>query len=382
MIVLRNLFIYILPSLILLFHQTECAPLFPQPNIFLHENIFSELDQFKQKYSGKFKDNATRQNIPTTIEQAKQIMADIVKQYMTDYSIPGLVIGLSIRGETIWTEAFGFKDIENNVPATVDDVWSLASISKPLTSTLIARLAMDGMVDVNAPITQYLPSDVFPQKKFNGIPVTITLGHVLSHMAGLWPAEFPEDFFFDAEVYKALNCTESVVRYKDEPLIFAPGTSFTYSNYGYQVAGALLEAILGNTFPNLIREYYGNILGMSSTFAETLALFNNRPMYYQNSTGQLKRHDIIDNLVLYEGWWPSAGMVSTVDDLLYFGNLWLSSYKGLNDSNIDLITNLLFFLTEIIFKDFLSEEIVREWWTPRALTEPISGAQAYGMLSP
>ena len=323
MIISIKIFSHILSSIIL--HQVQCSRVFSEPFIFNpnETKFFNRQEQF-QSYSSWNSKAITKQ-------EAIANVTNVILENMGAFQVPGVVVGFSCKNKTIWTAAFGLKDIENNVKAKVADVWSLASISKPLTSTLIAYLVQTGILDLDVPINKYLSKDVFPQKTYEGKAVNITLRQCLSHTAGLRMSYIPEDLFLN--VFKAVNVTQSVVQFNGDPLLSKPGTEYSYSNYGFQVVGAIIEAVLKDTFPNIIRKFYQK-LGMMSTFAESQALFKNRPRYYElNTEGQLEQDDVVDRLVWYEGWWPSGGMVSTVKDLLIFGNLWLSSYYGENDSN-------------------------------------------------
>ena len=136
-------------------------------------------------------------------------------------------------------------------------------------------------------------------------------------------------------MFKAVNVSQTIPGLKNEKLLSKPGLEYSYSNYGYQVVGAVIEAVLKNTYQSEIKSFY-QTLGMKLTFAETLDNFKNRPRYYQFAggvPGHLERSDIVDELFSYEGWWPSGGMVSTVGGLLIFGNELISSFKGKNDTN-------------------------------------------------
>jgi CubicO group peptidase (beta-lactamase class C family) len=70
--------------------------------------------------------------------------------------IPGLVAGISIKGKTVWTQAFGRTDIENDVKIRTDSVWRMASISKALTSALMAKLIEKGLIDLKKSIKRLL----------------------------------------------------------------------------------------------------------------------------------------------------------------------------------------------------------------------------------
>src|SRR5882724_10906531 len=104
---------------------------------------------------------------------------------MSTNSVPGIVVGLSIKGKTVFTEGFGYTDIENDVKTDESSVWRLASISKPLTSALVGLLIDKGRIDLNKSIHEYLPKSLYPNKSFNGKPEDITVRQVLSHMTGL-----------------------------------------------------------------------------------------------------------------------------------------------------------------------------------------------------
>ncbi|CAG2102334.1 unnamed protein product [Medioppia subpectinata] len=98
-----------------------------------------------------------------------------MKDLMTNQSIPGTVIAFSINGTNVWTEGFGYTDVENDVITHKDSIWRLASISKPLTSALIGRLMDKKLIDLNHDIHRYLSPDFYPYKTFNGSAVNITL---------------------------------------------------------------------------------------------------------------------------------------------------------------------------------------------------------------
>ncbi len=122
-------------------------------------------------------------------------------------------------------------------------------------------------------------------------------------------------------------------QFKDDPLISEPGTNFNYSNYGFQIIGAIIESVLNETYENAMNKMFKE-LGMSSTFAERHEMIiPHRVRYYmksdsfyiqyfQNTTNstkvQLLNSLIIDDLLSLEANWPSGGLVSTVPDLLKF----------------------------------------------------------------
>jgi serine beta-lactamase-like protein LACTB len=286
-----------------------------------------QFTEFKLVENFKYYESLEFNNTEDVIEDARHV----IESWRAQTSVPGVVIGLSIKGKDIWTEGFGQIDIENDVKTDKDSVWRLASISKPLTAALVAKLIDSQVVDLDQSIYEYLPKDLFPEKTWNGIKVNITLREVLSHKAGFHLTKLPEDF---EHIFEAQNVSQTLELLKNEKLLFNPGTEYSYSNYGYQVIGAIIESVLKNTYQNEMKKMFLE-LGMKTTFAEEReTIIEHRPRYYaSNSNGKTVNVDIIDDLFSYEGWWPSGGMVSTVSDLLRFGNAMLSAYNGHNESN-------------------------------------------------
>ncbi|CAB3406866.1 unnamed protein product [Caenorhabditis bovis] len=117
------------------------------------------------------------------LEAKKRKARGIITKFMIVNGIPGLSIGVSKNGEKIWSEGFGYANIESSAKCSEDTVMRIASISKPITATIAARLIEAGKLDIDKDIRHYLPS--FPEKNFSGKPVTITTRQLLSHSAGI-----------------------------------------------------------------------------------------------------------------------------------------------------------------------------------------------------
>ena len=340
-------------------------------------NQLNQIQDFFQTYSNQ-KFNSTDE----VIKDARLVINKWMNEKTVNSGgIPGAVFGFSIKGKTIWTEGFGRTDIENNVTTDKNSVWRLASISKPLTTALVAQLIDRKLLELNKSIHDYLPTSLFPNKTFGGKKVDITLKQLLSHMAGLHLTEL-DDF---NSVYLAKNVSQSLNRFKNEEVLFKPGTKFSYSNYGFQVVGAIIESVVNNTYQNEIKRFYSQ-LKMNKTYAETRSqIFEHRPRYYEPinvsvapDDNHLTNADLLDDLFSYEGWWPSGGMVSTVDDLLTFGNAMITAYKGGNKSSYAIWDNDLNEINShsISSIGFLSQSIVKELWTPE--TKGIHKDQDFG----
>jgi CubicO group peptidase (beta-lactamase class C family) len=282
------------------------------------------------------------------IKRAIKKSEEDIKKFKMDEMVPGIVVGISIKGKNVWTKAFGHTDIENKVKTHKDSVWRMASISKSLTTVMIGKLMERGLIDLENSIHDYLSTEIFPIKQWNKKNVTITVKQVMSHTAGLRVTDIFKDFL-TINYFK--NVTQTVEQFKNDPLICEPGTSFNYSNYGFQIVGAIIESVLNETYEKAINKMFKEI-GMNSTFAERHdMIIDRRARYYLKneyysyfvenwnnvSTAEILSAPIIDDLVSLKAQWPSGGLVSTVPDLLKFGNYMLNSYKGIvgNQLGID-----------------------------------------------
>ncbi len=177
--------------------------------------------------------------------------------------------------------------------------------------------------------------------------MTITVKQVMSHTAGLRVTDVFKDFL-TINYFK--NFTQTVKQFKNDPLISEPGTSLNYSKYGFQIVGAIIESVLNETYEKAMNKMFVE-LGMNSTFAERHEMIIHRRAryylkneYYSNfienwnnvSTAEVLIAPIIDDLVSLEAQWPSGCLVSTVPDLLKFGNYMINSYKGIVDNHLGI----------------------------------------------
>ncbi|XP_054158395.1 uncharacterized protein LOC128956705 [Oppia nitens] len=282
---------------------------------------------------------------------------------MDNYVIPGAIVAFSIKGKTVWSESFGLSDIENNVPTHVDSPWRLCSISKTVTSALVGQLIDKKLLDLDKPINDYLPISLFPIHRYNGTEYKLTLRLLMSHMAGLHVTALPDDF---GSFFKATNVTQMISLFNNEPLLYKPGTKWDYSNYGIQVVGAIIESILKTNFVDEMSKLFAKI-GMNSTVIEKHEnLLKHRPRYYSASPDKptvLQTSDLIDDMFNYEGWWPAGGILSTVTDMLRFGNTMVDAYHGTDQSIVSQSTIKELWKPETVgkIKPELHKDYAKQW---------------------
>ena len=148
---------------------------------------------------------------------------------MADKELPALSIALVDDQQIVWAKGFGFADPKDKVPATAETVYRVGSVSKLFTDIAIMQLVEQGKIDLDAPVTRYLP-DFRPRNPFGK---AITLRQLMSHRSGL-VREPPVGNYFEttepslARTIASLNQTE---------LVYAPETRTKYSNAAIATVG-------------------------------------------------------------------------------------------------------------------------------------------------
>lgn len=231
-------------------------------------------------------------------------LTDVIESELKQKGIPAAYIALVDNESIVWSSAFGFSDRENKIPASPDQVHRIASVSKLFTDIAVMQLAERGLLNIDAPVTDYVP-EFQPRNPF-GIP--ITLRQIMTHRAGI-VREPPVGHYMDptepslAQTIHSLNQTE---------IVYKPETRFKYSNAGIALAGYVLEKTQRRPFGEYIEEALLKPLGMNeSSFLPKKGLINRKPRAllwtYDGRT--------FDAPTFQFGMAPAANMYSTIRDL-------------------------------------------------------------------
>jgi CubicO group peptidase (beta-lactamase class C family) len=221
--------------------------------------------------------------------------------------IPGLAIAVGVDGKLVYSEAFGYADLEERVPVWPTTKFRIGSISKPLTATALMQLVETGKLDLDAPIQKYVPS--FPDKG-----ALITTRMVAGHLAGI--RHYHGDEFENQKHYD--NVLEGLKIFENDPLVSPPGTKFNYSSYGFNLLSAVVEAASGETFLSYMQVHVIEPLGLVHTTPDQNAqIVEQRSRFYDHTKGGvLENAPYVDNS--YK--WAGGGFISTSEDLVRFGS--------------------------------------------------------------
>ena len=222
----------------------------------------------------------------------------------------------------IWTRAWGKADIENDVAATPKSMFRLASISKPFTAVAIMRLVEMGKVNLDTPIHKYLPQ--FPKKHW-----PVTLRELLCHQSGVrW---YRGDDLQSTRHFASV--TAGLEMFAKDPLLFEPGTRTFYSSYGFNLAGAVIEAVTRRPYDEFVHEEVLAPAGIESMRPDDVfAIIPHRTSGYRIRQGQLENCGLTDTSYKI----PSGGWLATAEDVVRLARA-LMRGKILKEESRDLM---------------------------------------------
>uniref|UniRef100_A0A8C0ZTU5 Beta-lactamase-related domain-containing protein n=1 Tax=Castor canadensis TaxID=51338 RepID=A0A8C0ZTU5_CASCN len=344
---------------------------------------------------------------------------DLLHRIKDEVGAPGIVVGVSVDGKEVWSEGGLGNDVENRVPCKPETVMRIASISKSLTMVALAKLWEAGKLDLDVPVQHYVPE--FPEKEYEGEKVSVTTRLLISHLSGIRHYEKDMKKVKEEKAYKALkmmkeamasdpekelkekggkshekndfvkakteqdneakcrnskpgkkkndfeqgelylkekfeNSIESLRLFKNDPLFFKPGSQFLYSTFGYTLLAAIVERASGCKYLDYMQKIFHDLDMLTTVQEENEPVIYNRARFYvYNKKKRLVNTPYVDNS--YK--WAGGGFLSTVGDLLKFGNAMLYGYQ------VGLFKNS----NENLLPGYLKPETMVMIWTPVPNTE-------------
>jgi len=275
-----------------------------------------------------------------------ETLKPFISREMAEKGLSGLSIAIIDDQQIVWAQGFGMADPSAQKPTTAQTVYRIGSVSKLFTDIGIMQLVERGELNLDAPITDYLP-DFRPRNPF-GTP--ITLRQLMSHRSGLL-REPPVGNYFEttepslAATVRSLNDTE---------LVFAPNTHTKYSNAAIAVIGYLLEARSHQPFAKYLKSSVLDRMGlMHSSFGPDPNLIANL------AKAQMWTYDgLTFNAPTFQlGMAPAGSMYSTATDLGHF----LSVLMAHGQTNSGAL---------------LKPETIEQMWSPQF---PNPGGHAFGL---
>jgi CubicO group peptidase (beta-lactamase class C family) len=235
--------------------------------------------------------------------------------------VRGAVLLVARRGTIVLHEAIGWRDREREEPMQKDTLFHVASNTKAVIATAVLMLAEEGKLDLDAPIGRYLPAFANARSR------EITVRHLLTHTSGLRiPTIFLEPLLSkSAEHPDAPSLQAEVGRFAAIGPEAKPGTTYSYSNPGYNILGALIEVVAKQPLEQFLAARIYQPLGMTDTCHQDRAeILSRRAVIYNREQETWKAVYRPGDAAEYPFVRASGGMITTAGDYAKFLQLFLS----------------------------------------------------------
>lgn len=247
--------------------------------------------------------------LPAVFSASIAAEGDAVDAYlraeMDKRRIPGLALVVIRHGRIVKMQGYGLANLEHDVPVTADTVFELASLTKQFTAAGMLLLVQEGKLMLDDRIGMHLAGtpDVWSG---------ITVRHLLTHTAGLASLEQGFRSLYVGGARLNYTTAEMFEAATNDPMSFAPGERYQYSDVGYFLLGMILEKASGQRYREFMTERFFKPLGMTATsILDQWTVLKNRAAGYTLRDGQLVNIRRVSQSEL-----PSHyGIFSTVKDL-------------------------------------------------------------------
>jgi len=183
---------------------------------------------------------APQRTVPNLDASIDAIAGDALKQ-----PIAGLSIAVARRGQPIVARAYGRANLERNVPATVDTVFHIDSVSKYIEAAVALTLVEKRKLSLDEDVRTYVPDPPTQQKR-------VTIAQLLSHTSGLYSFTSRPDA--DTNETRDWTHEQAFALFRDAPFDFEPGTKWRYSNSGFYLAGVAIERAAGTPYARYAKD--------------------------------------------------------------------------------------------------------------------------------
>lgn len=274
-------------------------------------------------------------------EEKVQSPAASLQPFVDRHVLAGAVIAIADREKILGETAVGWADLQNHQAMDTENLFWIASMSKPLTAAACMILVDEGKLKLDDPASKYLPafgkvwvieSQTDQELKLRRPASPVTVRQLLSHTSGL-----PFRSELEQPTLDGLSLKDAVAGYAMTPLQSDPGTKFAYSNAGINTAARIIEVISGQDYETFMSERLFKPLDMKHTMIrpskEQLELV--AQSYKPSADGKSLERIPIGQLtypldLATRQPMPAGGYFSTATDVAHFGQMLLDhgSYLG------------------------------------------------------
>ncbi|MGV2985157.1 serine hydrolase [Microbacterium sp. AGC85] len=261
----------------------------------------------------------------TAVEAAVEALPEFVEKALEQTGVPGAAVAVVSNGEVVFEEGFGVRDVTTDEPVDADTVFQIASLSKPLSSSIVAKaITDDAELSWEDPVVEYLPDFAL---KDPYVTQHAKISDFFSHRTGIptGGGDDLEDIGFDADYIMAHMNQIPLASFRD---------TYQYSNFGLTVGGEAVAASRGQAWAETAHELLFEPLGMTSTTTvhdDYLAVEDRAAMHAR--TGEGVYEQLFDRDADAEA--PAGGVASTAGDIAKWMNMVLANGEVDGEEFID-----------------------------------------------
>ena len=234
----------------------------------------------------------------------------LVRAAAVDQNLPGISVAVASGGAVVWSEGFGYADLDRKTPVTPATRFRMADASDAFTSAAVGLLLQEHRLTLEDVIQMYVPQ--FPEK-----PWPVTLRALMSHTSGV-----RDDAGDEEPIHEHCEHTlDALRRFADRPLLFEPGTKYRRSSYGWILVSAAVEAAAGEPFFRFMRERVFDPAGMASTRPDAWeeAIPDRATFYFPRFAGDPRYGPELTRDGDYSCFAGGGAFLSTPSDMVRFG---------------------------------------------------------------
>jgi serine beta-lactamase-like protein LACTB len=299
------------------------------------------------------------------VAHAQSVSASTLESVVTSQfestKCPGISVAVASKNTVIFSKALGMADLEQHVPMKTDSVQRLASLSKPITGTIIMGLVEQGRLALDASVRQYLPELPTAYEK-------VTVRYLLDHQSGVQGFTNPAEAAFSMTHYATAR--DAMRAFMNSPLSFEPGTKTEYSSFAFTILGAAAEAVTGKSFQQLSEDFFRQHAIRGFFLDDPLAIVPGRVRGYlvdPNSTVTFANGQVMTRKYL-------AGETAAITNARAYDISNRYPAGGFDAS----AENLLRFVIAVASGKVLKPEIVSKMWTSQNTSDGKKGVFGLG----
>ena len=205
-------------------------------------------------------------------------IANHFNRYVDEGKIPGYLVLIARRGKVAYLNRYGLRDVEAGLPVEENTIFRIYSMTKPITSVAVMMLYERGLIQLDDPISEYIPAlkqlEVFESgdaENYLTVPAEreMTVRNLLTHTAGFtyghMHAHPIDEMYRDRKLFgNGMSLADTIGLLSELPLLFSPGTRWSYS-VATDVLGYVIEVISGQSLDRFFAEEILVPLGMADT---------------------------------------------------------------------------------------------------------------------